>query len=58
LWGRYPPNDNVHGRDPQCPVNVDSRRRSNVSNAQKAAIPPELSEQAKSTLSAPSRLVL
>jgi|HubBroStandDraft_3_1064219.scaffolds.fasta_scaffold1956264_2 hypothetical protein len=27
-------------------------------NAQKAAIPPELSEQAKSTLSAPSRLVL
>jgi hypothetical protein len=23
LWGRYPPNDDVHGRDPQCPVNVD-----------------------------------
>jgi hypothetical protein len=29
---------------PQCPLDVDSRRRSNVSNAQRAAIPRRLGE--------------
>ena len=33
-----PPKCDVHRRDPQCPVNVDSRRLSNVSNAQTAVI--------------------
>jgi hypothetical protein len=27
LWARSPPNCDVRGRDPQCPVNVDSRHR-------------------------------
>ena len=26
LYARYPPNCDVHGRDPQCLVNVDSGR--------------------------------
>jgi hypothetical protein len=33
-----PPDRDVHGRDPQCPVNVDTSRRSNVSNAQIADV--------------------
>jgi hypothetical protein len=36
-------------RDPQCPVHVDSRRRSNVSNAQIPVIPKRRGEWVKST---------
>jgi hypothetical protein len=32
------PNCRVYGRDARCPLNVDSRRRRNVSNAQRAVI--------------------
>jgi hypothetical protein len=35
----FRPNARVRGRSLRCPVYVDSRRRSNVSNAQIAAIP-------------------
>ena len=36
--GRYPPNCDIHRRDLQWQVYLDSRRRSNVSNAQKPVI--------------------
>ena len=43
-----PYNHDVHRRDPRRPRNVDSRRHSNVSNAQVPVLPGRLGEYAKS----------